>query len=64
MEYIIRDVDLPSNFDKSRLEVVIRCEGCEYYDPMNPVTGMTRCRKLRIYGLFGPSGHCSNGRRR
>ena len=64
MEYIIRDVDLPSYINRNKLEEIIRCEECEYYDPVNMVTGMTRCRKMRIYGLFGPKGYCSEGRRK
>lgn len=37
---------------------VILCENCRYFEEVNPVSGLTRCRKWKAYGLAHKSGYC------
>ena len=37
---------------------VILCESCRYFEEVNPVSGLTRCRKWKVYGLARKGGYC------
>lgn len=47
------------NFERSdgRMPVIL-CQNCRYFEEVNPVSGLTRCRKWKAYGLTTRSGYC------
>ena len=43
---------------------VILCKDCRYFEEVNPVSGLTRCRKWKAYNMTTGSGFCSLAERR
>lgn len=43
---------------------VILCKNCRYFEEVNPVSGLTRCRKWKQYGMVCGSDYCSLAERR
>lgn len=44
-----------------RDSIVVRCKDCRYFEHLRN-TDLTKCRKLKMYGLFYPSGYCCLGK--
>lgn len=43
---------------------VILCKNCRYFEEVNPVSGLTRCRKWKVYGMVRGSDYCSLAERK